>query len=40
MSQYQSDIDAIINLRKQYGNTWDAINPEYAARRMKAQNPF
>ena len=39
MSQYQQNIDAIRKLREQYGNTWDAINPEYAAR-MKAQNRF
>lgn len=39
MSQYQQDIDALASVRTAAGNSWDAINPEYAAR-MKAQNRF
>ncbi|UTW12139.1 isocitrate lyase [Marinobacterium rhizophilum] len=39
MSDYNKDIDAIANLRAAQGNTWNAINPESAAR-MKAQNRF
>ncbi|WP_020680132.1 isocitrate lyase [Marinobacterium rhizophilum] len=39
MSDYNNDIDAIASLRAAQGNTWNAINPEYAAR-MKAQNRF
>jgi len=39
MSQYQQDIDALTGTRKAAGSSWDAINPEYAAR-MKAQNRF
>jgi isocitrate lyase len=39
MSEYNNDIDAIASLRAAQGNTWNAINPEYAAR-MKAQNRF
>jgi len=39
MSQFQQDLDAVAKLRAQQGGTWDAINPEYAAR-MKAQNRF
>jgi isocitrate lyase len=39
MSQYQSDIDAIQQLRAAQNGTWNAIKPEYAAR-MKAQNRF
>ena len=39
MSQYQSDIDAIQQLRANQNGTWNAIKPEYAAR-MKAQNRF
>jgi isocitrate lyase len=39
MSQIQKDIDAVAKLCAQNGSSWDAINPEYAAR-MKAQNRF
>lgn len=39
MSQYSQDIEAIQSLRGQQGGTWDAINPEHAAR-MRAQNRF
>ena len=39
MSDFQKDLDAIAGLRAQQGGTWDAINPEYAAR-MKMQNRF
>ena len=39
MSQYQDDIDALTSVRNAAGSSWDAINPEYAAR-MKAQNRF
>lgn len=39
MSQYTSDIEAIGELKKQAGDAWSAINPEYAAR-MRAQNKF
>lgn len=39
MSQYQKDIDALTSVRSAAGNSWDAINPESAAR-MKAQNRF
>ena len=39
MSDIQQDIDAIASLRSQNGASWDAINPEYAAR-MRAQNRF
>ena len=39
MSQYQDDIDALTRVRSAAGSSWDAINPEYAAR-MKAQNRF
>ena len=39
MSQYTKDIDAIASIKAAAGKTWDAINPEYAAR-MRAQNKF
>jgi isocitrate lyase len=39
MSNYQSDIDAVVKLRAEQGNAWGAISPESAAR-MKAQNRF
>ncbi|MGB1142011.1 MAG: isocitrate lyase, partial [Halioglobus sp.] len=39
MSEIQKDIDAVAQLCAQHGSSWDAINPEYAAR-MKAQNRF
>ena len=39
MSTINQDIDAVATLRQQHGASWDAINPEYAAR-MKAQNRF
>lgn len=39
MSDYAKDIDAISTLVKAKGSTWNAINPEYAAR-MRAQNKF
>ena len=39
MSQYQKDIDALTSVRSAAGSSWDAINPESAAR-MKAQNRF
>ena len=39
MSQYQTDIQAIANLKVQEGSAWNAINPESAAR-MRAQNRF
>ena len=39
MSEIQKDIDAIAQLCAKNGSSWDAINPEYAAR-MKAQNRF
>ena len=39
MSDFQQDIDAVANLRTRHGSSWDAINPEYAAR-MKMQNRF
>ncbi len=39
MSQYKDDIDALTRVRSAAGSSWDAINPEYAAR-MKAQNRF
>ncbi len=39
MSTYQQDIDQVTELKNQYGSTWAAISPEYAAR-MKAQNRF
>jgi len=39
MAQYQDDIKAVAGLKETYGNAWNAINPEYAAR-MRAQNKF
>ena len=39
MSKYLNDIDAIASLKAAQGSSWEAINPEYAAR-MKAQNRF
>lgn len=39
MSEYQKDIDAVAKLKQAQGSSWDAINPEYAAR-MRAQNRF
>ena len=39
MSQYQSDLEAVADLRAKQGGAWNAISPEYAAR-MKAQNRF
>ncbi|OMH29479.1 isocitrate lyase [Motiliproteus sp. MSK22-1] len=39
MSQYNQDIDAMATLREAAGSSWNAINPESAAR-MKAQNRF
>jgi isocitrate lyase len=39
MSAYKNEIDAIATIRAAAGKTWDAINPEYAAR-MRIQNRF
>ncbi|QIZ77020.1 isocitrate lyase [Ferrimonas lipolytica] len=39
MSTYKSDIDSAANLIGSKGSSWNAIDPEYAAR-MKAQNKF
>jgi isocitrate lyase len=39
MSEYQNDIQSIASLKQRYGNSWNAINPESAAR-MRAQNRF
>ncbi|GMG88200.1 isocitrate lyase [Biformimicrobium ophioploci] len=39
MSAYRSDIDTLDGLIKSKGDSWNAINPEYAAR-MRAQNRF
>lgn len=39
MSQYQDDIKAVGALKAQQGSSWNAINPESAAR-MRAQNKF
>tara|TARA_R110002110_G_scaffold406421_1_gene626502 strand:- start:344239 stop:345834 length:1596 start_codon:yes stop_codon:yes gene_type:complete len=39
MSDIQTDIAAVNNLRQQHGSSWNEINPEYAAR-MRAQNRF
>ena len=39
MSDYTKDIDSIAGLCDQNGSSWDAINPESAAR-MRAQNKF
>ena len=38
-SNYGSALEAVKNLKAKYGNTWNAINPESAAR-MVAQNRF
>ncbi|SHI49841.1 isocitrate lyase [Algibacter luteus] len=38
-SNYSSALQTVRNLKEKYGNTWDAINPENAAR-MVAQNRF
>ena len=39
MSAYKNEIDAIATVRAAAGKTWEAINPEYAAR-MRIQNRF
>ena len=39
MTQYTTDIDAVSALVGAQNGTWDAIDPEYAAR-MRAQNKF
>jgi len=39
MSQYQEDMLHVANLREAAGSSWNAINPESAAR-MKLQNRF
>lgn len=39
MSQYSKDIQEVAALREQQAGTWNAINPESAAR-MRAQNRF
>ena len=39
MSTYLQDIDAVSSLKATQGQSWDAINPEYAAR-MRTQNRF
>jgi len=39
MSQYSKDVDAIASLRQEQGSTWEAINPDHAAR-LRAQNRF
>ena len=39
MSNYLQDIDSVASLKANQGSSWEAINPEYAAR-MKAQNKF
>lgn len=39
MSQYSNDMQAVAALKETHGSSWDAINPEYAAR-MRAQNKF
>ncbi|GIZ13036.1 isocitrate lyase [Pseudomonas sp. NCCP-436] len=39
MSAYQNEIKAVAALKEKFGNTWSAINPEYAAR-MRIQNRF
>jgi len=38
-SNYQSALDTVRNLKEKYGETWNAINSESAAR-MIAQNRF
>ncbi len=39
MTSYQQDIDHMITLCQSNGNSWQAINPEYATR-MRLQNRF
>ncbi|GAB2868652.1 isocitrate lyase [Pseudoduganella ginsengisoli] len=39
MSTYTDDIKSIATLKDKEGSSWNAINPEYAAR-MRAQNKF
>jgi len=39
MSTYSQDIEAVARLRAEQGESWNAINPEYAAR-MRTQNRF
>ncbi len=39
MSQYSNDMKAVAALKEAHGSSWDAINPESAAR-MRAQNKF
>ncbi|WP_010323180.1 isocitrate lyase [Marinobacterium stanieri] len=39
MSAYKNEIDAIATARTAAGDSWEAINPEYAAR-MRLQNRF
>lgn len=39
MSAYQNEIKAVAALKEKFGNSWSAINPEYAAR-MRIQNRF
>ncbi|WP_286238724.1 isocitrate lyase [Neptuniibacter halophilus] len=39
MSTLQKDIDSVATLKAAQGASWNAINPEYAAR-MRAQNKF
>ena len=39
MSAYKNEIDAIATARSAAGDSWEAINPEYAAR-MRLQNRF
>ena len=39
MSTLDADIQAVASLKEQAGSSWDAINPESAAR-MRAQNKF
>ena len=36
---YSSALETVRNLKQKYGDTWNDINPEYAAR-MVAQNRF
>ncbi len=38
-NNYRSALETVRNLKNKYGNTWDAINPENAAR-MASQNRF
>ena len=38
-SNYSSALETVINLKTKYGNTWNAINSENAAR-MVTQNRF